>query len=366
MVFDAFCLRIDVSLNDMSDQRNALDIENHAALREYLRATSRIGAEEEPRFSNLAGGVSNRTVLVERQTGESWVVKQALEKLRVAADWFSSPQRIHREALGLRWLAELAPEGAITPLVFEDHAHHLLAMQAVPQPHENWKTLLLRGEIEAEHIAQFARLLAEIHARAFERRAELAPIFSNRSFFESLRLEPYYGYSAAQVPAAAPFLRALILETRRRALTLTHGDYSPKNILVRNGRLILLDHEVIHWGDPAFDLGFALAHFLSKAHHLVSHRAKFVEAAQSFWREYSRCAGSGMWRKDLEIHAAHHALGCLLARVAGRSPLEYLAQCERENQRRAVVDLMHDAPTSVANLTERFIEKLEYNEPDAI
>jgi aminoglycoside phosphotransferase (APT) family kinase protein len=336
-----------------------LDIENHAALREYLRATARVGADEKPRCTNLAGGVSNRTVLVERNSGESWVVKQALEKLRVAADWFSSPERIHREALGLRHLEKLAPSGTITPLVFEDFAHHLLAMQAVPQPHENWKTLLLRGEIEVEHVLQFAQLLAEIHRRAFEQRTELAPIFSDRSFFETLRLEPYYEFSAAQVPESAPFLRALIDETRARKITLTHGDYSPKNILVRNEKLILLDHEVIHWGDPAFDLGFALAHFLSKAHHLVSHRAAFAQAARLFWREYSQCAGRATWREDLESYAARHTLACLLARVTGRSPLEYLSQNEREKQRGVVVDLMRDAPTSIPDLANRFISKLE-------
>jgi 5-methylthioribose kinase len=67
--------------------------------------------------SVLAGGVSNRTVLVERTaSGEGWVVKQALPKLRVATEWLSDPERIHQEALGLRWLSELAPPGAITPL----------------------------------------------------------------------------------------------------------------------------------------------------------------------------------------------------------------------------------------------------------
>jgi aminoglycoside phosphotransferase (APT) family kinase protein len=187
----------------------------------------------------------------------------------------------------------------------------------------------------------------------------LAPIFSDRSFFETLRLEPYYEFSAAQVPASAPFLRALIEETRARRITLTHGDYSPKNILVRNEKLILLDHEVIHWGDPAFDLGFALAHFLSKAHHLVSHRAPFAQAAWLFWREYSQRAASGTWREDLEIHVVRHALACLMARVTGRSPLEYLSQNEREKQRGVVVDLMRDTPTSIADLANRFISKLE-------
>src|SRR3712207_654392 len=120
-----------------------LDIEQPGVLLSYLRGTGRIGEEEEPVVHVLAGGVSNRTVLVERPTGEAWVLKQALEKLRVSVDWFSDPERVHREALGLRWLQELAPPGSITPLVFEDHEHHLLAMEAVPEPHENWKTMLL-------------------------------------------------------------------------------------------------------------------------------------------------------------------------------------------------------------------------------
>ena len=116
-----------------------LNIEQPDALITYLRHNGHLGAGEQPLIRNLAGGVSNRTVWVQRPGGEAWVLKQALPKLRVSVDWFSSPERIHREALGLRWLAELAPPRTITPLVFEDHTHHLLAMQAVPQPHDNWK-----------------------------------------------------------------------------------------------------------------------------------------------------------------------------------------------------------------------------------
>lgn len=341
----------DRSVNDELD----LDIEQPAALIAYLRATGRIASDETSAVRVLPGGVSNRTVLVERPSGKAWVLKQALAKLRVQVDWFSSPERGRREALGLRWLAELAPPGTIPPLVFEDPAHHLLAMGAVPQPHTNWKMLLLAGQLEPDHVAQFGHLLGTIHRASAERWSEVAPVFADRSFFESLRVEPYYRYTATQVPTAAPFISALIADTLARRETIVHGDFSPKNVLVHADRLVLLDFEVIHAGDPGFDLGFSLTHLLSKAHHLPAHRAAFASAANLYWQTYRETAGNAAWAADLESRAVRHTLGCLLARVAGRSPLEYLDATERARQQAAVVTLMADPPGTVADLTARFV-----------
>jgi aminoglycoside phosphotransferase (APT) family kinase protein len=344
-------------------EERALDIEQPAALTAYLRRAGRIAPDEEPALRALSGGVSNRTVLVERSTGQAWVLKQALAKLRVPVDWFSSPERIHREALGLRWLVQLAPPGAIPGFVFEDQEQHLLAMEAVPQPHDNWKTLLLAGQVSDNHVQQFGRLLAHIHCNAYERRDEVARIFHDRSFFESLRLEPYYGYTAAQVPPAAPFLHALMDETRARRVTLVHGDYSPKNILVYQERLILLDHEVIHFGDPAFDLGFSLTHLLSKAHHLLDHRLQFAAAARRYWQVYRQSIGEAEWAHDLEAYAARHTLACLLARVAGRSPLEYLNASERTRQREAVLSLISNTPSTIVQLIEQWLQEIQHSSP---
>lgn len=335
-----------------------LDIERPGELAGYLRGAGLIGADEAPAVTVLAGGVSNRTVLVERPSGESWVVKQALAKLRVQVDWFSSPERIHREAAGLRWLAEIAPPGSTTPLVFEDHDHHLLGMQAVPRPHENWKAMLLAGRLERDHVEQFARLLGTVHRVSAERRGELVGPFGDRGFFESLRLEPYYLYTATQVPAAAGFIADLAAETRAHADTIVHGDYSPKNVLVHDGRLVLLDHEVIHLGDPGFDLGFSLTHLLSKAHHVVPRRAAFREATVHYWATYAATVGDAAWADGLEPRAVRHTLGCLLGRVRGRSPLEYLSAEERTRQAAVVVGLMADSPGTVAELAERFVTGL--------
>jgi hypothetical protein len=59
-----------------------MDIEKFDALRAYLAAHGYVESGEKICLQNLAGGVSNRTVLVKWPDGRSWVVKQALEKLR--------------------------------------------------------------------------------------------------------------------------------------------------------------------------------------------------------------------------------------------------------------------------------------------
>jgi aminoglycoside phosphotransferase (APT) family kinase protein len=331
-----------------------LDIEHPDELIAYLRQSGRITPNETPRATILAGGVSNRTVLVERDDGSAWVVKQALEKLRVKVDWFSDPARIHREAAALRALPDLAPPGAITPLVFEDMHLHLLAMQAVPAPHENWKTMLMAGDVRHDHVEQFGRLLGSIHRKAAERAQVLAPAFDDRSFFQSLRLEPYYQYAAQQVPAAGDFISALIRDTLASRFTLVHGDYSPKNILVHQSRLILLDHEVIHWGDGAFDIGFALAHLLSKAHHLAARRQEFAHSAALFWTTYRH---ETKWPDTMESRAVRHTLGCLLARVRGRSTLEYLNETERRRQETIVTAMIAAPPPTMTKLIDSFVAR---------
>lgn len=332
----------------------SLDIENFPALLEYLRRTGCIGPDEQPRLTNLAGGVSNRTVLLDRADGESWVLKQALEQLRVRVDWHSDPRRIEREAAGMRVLAGIAPPGSITPLVFLDPAEHLLAMLAVPSPHENWKAMLMAGRVEPDHVRQFAHLLAMVHRAGNEQRRRLAPQFDDRSYFETLRLEPYYLYSAQRMPAVQSFLTRLVDDTRSTRYTLVHGDYSPKNILVHEGRLVLLDHEVIHFGDGAFDLGFAMTHLLSKAHALPKHRGQFREAAELFWETYRNQVGDA-GGSELEERACRHTLGCLLARCIGRSPLEYLAPEAAARQANVASLMMDDPPPKVSLLIDRFV-----------
>ena len=335
-----------------------MDIEDFGQLLGYLRDTGRIGPTEKPSIRKLSGGVSNKTLLLTRSGGESWVIKQALSKLRVQSDWFSDPARIQVEANGLRYLQQITPKGSTPSLLFLDTAENLLAMEAVPEPHQNWKQQLLGGEIDPQSFRQFAKLLGSIHRGSFSLRRELAPVFAGKQFFQTLRLEPYYQYSATIVEQAASFLKELVAWTLSRADTLVHGDFSPKNVLVHNKKLILLDHEVLHFGDPAFDIGFSLTHFLSKALHLPHKREALVRAAQLYWRLYLEEVREMPWVVHLDFRAAQHTLASLLARVCGKSPLEYLNSEERLIQRQIVIEMIEENYSTVDRVITGFPEKI--------
>jgi 5-methylthioribose kinase len=334
-----------------------LDIEDFDALRRYL-AYHRATRGEPVSITKLRGGVSNRAVKVMWADGTGWVLKQALAKLRVKVDWFSNPDRILVEAKALRWLNRLAPAGTTPAFTFEDPENHLLAMQAIPEGHKNWKSVLLSGQIIPDHFEQFGFLLGAIHRRSAESGPEIRSAFADSTYFESLRLEPYYLYTGHNTPPAMSFLNALAQETLRHKLALVHGDFSPKNTLIYRDKLILLDYEVVHFGDPAFDVGFALTHFLSKANHLPEQRMLLADAAGLFWGTYFKEVAPLAW-DAFESRAVRHTLGCLLARVAGKSLLEYQTLREATRQRDAVLFLMANPPTEIRDLIAEFTKRIE-------
>lgn len=343
-----------------------VDIEQHEQLISYLQLVGVIDSAETIRCRTLPGGVSCRTVLVERSVGEDLVCKQALEFLRVAEVWPGDPARVEREAEAMRVLGELLRPDQIPRLVFHDPNEHVVVMTAVPEPHENWKAILLRGDLKRRDVVDFAAILGAMHRGAFERRHELARRFADRSQFESLRVDPYYRFTAQCEPEAAGFVQALIDDTASASVTLVHGDFSPKNVLVRPAGLVLLDHEVAHWGDPAFDIGFASAHFFGKANHLDGHRQRFADAARLFWNTYAAETDALPWFAATAERAVRHSLACTLARVSGKSPLDYLTPADKARQRQVTLALIVNQPSNYGDLVDRYVELLAGDSADSL
>ena len=327
------------------DVEEPSDLGPYLAQRGYRMSSSEI----------LPGGVSSRTVLARIADRGAIVVKQSRHVLKSQSDWRSDPRRIRQEALAMEWLPRWTPPGSIPHLCFLDEANHILAMEAVPQPHHEWKQQLLAGHIEDSSFQKFGELLAAIHKGSYLEAQAVEPVFREQSFFFSLRLEAYYLYTAEHVPAASQFLHQLVEDCQTRRFALVHGDYSPKNILLHCERMVLLDHEAANFGDPTFDVGFGLTHLLSKALHLSGHRERLRRGAHQFWEAYHRGLPATREFSDVSQRSVRQTLACCLARVAGRSLLEYLTPDERIRQRKVVLDLIASPPLRVEDLVDAFV-----------
>jgi len=301
---------------------------------EYLRSRGYLAPREEAKAQILSGGVSNAVVHIAREYSEDLVLKQAREQLNVAEPWFCSVDRIWREIDVLRRCQSLVDARRSSPpltidvprLLFEDRENHLYAMSAAPTNHVVWKNELLSGAVRTEVAVSCGALLGALHAGSWHD-AEIERQLDDRQFFEDLRLDPYYRQTArVHLSLAAPIER-LIDSVWSERHCLVHGDFSPKNLLVHDGHLMLIDFEVGHYGDPAFDLGFFLSHVTLKAFYHAPGDAPFLDLIDSFWDGYRAEVAGVISPHDLDAliqRAGLNLAGCALARLDGKSKIDYL------------------------------------------
>ena len=315
---------------------------------EYLRL--RGIAVDAPRITELGGGVSN-TVLLVQAGPRRFVLKQALGKLRVQADWFSDRGRAFRESTAMRWLAPHLPPDSVPEILFEDRENGLFAMTAAPAEAETWKDLLMRGDASAPVAEAVARMLAAMVSASW-RNPEAERLFGDQTVFDQLRLDPYYRTTAARHPDLRPQFDRLLRESSARRVSLVHGDWSPKNFLAGPSGVMAIDFEVIHFGDPSFDSAFLLNHLLLKSFYMPRWSTQLAWLARRFWEVY--CAGLPPGCGWIEPATLSH-LGCLLlARIDGKSPAEYITErVLQERVRQFARRLICSPPAHVAGVFEQ-------------
>lgn len=195
---------------------------------------------------------------------------------------------------------------------------------------------MLGGKFSQEHAARAGEIPGRIHA-ATTGNAAVRGTFDSMEFFLQLRTEVYLHATAEkQEPGLANLLLAEANRLAKHHECLVHGDDSPKNMLVSPDRFVVLDCETACYGDAAFELAFVLNHLLVQALFHSGHRPDAIPrlrgAAEALRAAYSQAHARAAMA--IEARVAHLLPMLLLARVDGKSPVEYLDSARREHIRR--------------------------------
>ncbi len=316
----------------------------------FLRDTGLVPPGVAPRFTALTGGVASDIWKVEAGD-RTFAVKRALQKLRVARDWQVPVTRNVSEVDWLRTAAKVVPD-AVPRVLAHDAEIGAFAMTYLdPAHHPVWKAELAAGRADPAFAARVGDTVAAIHAATAHSDA-LAKQFANDALFHAIRLEPYLEATAPAHPDIADALMRLSRETLAMKVALVHGDVSPKNILVGPCGPVLLDAECAWYGDPAFDLAFCLNHLLLKCLWAPRARDGFLACFDALAAAY---LARVTWEPivDLERRAARLLPALFLARVDGKSPVEYITdENDKARVRRIAVPLIGSPPSRLSDVRE--------------
>jgi 5-methylthioribose kinase len=336
-----------------------LEADDKRRLLAALRRMRLVQPDETPRLTQLTGGVSSLIVRADTARG-AMCVKQALPQLKVAAVWEAPVERNRAEVAWMRIAQRIVP-GCVPAVLGEDAQDNAFAMQwLAPDDYPIWKAQLRDGIADTKTAQAVGRNLAAIHA-ATAGDADIARSFAHDAGFYAIRLEPYFVATAHKHPECAAALHGLVETTASTKLALVHGDVSPKNILVgpvRDGaesaHPIFLDAECAWYGDPAFDIAFCLNHLLLKCVWRPQSKQEFLACFDRLSAAYL----SGVtWEAPAQIEARAAALlaGLLLARIDGKSPVEYITtDPERERVRRFAIPLLLQPARRLSDIRQRW------------
>jgi 5-methylthioribose kinase len=257
-----------------------------------------------------------------------------LGRLKVAQEWHAPLSRGANEADWLREVSRSVP-GTCPDFLGYDASSGWLVMSDVVKS-ESWKSRLMSGQVDPRVAGWVGQAVGSIQQQSVLNAECWRPMFANDAEFEALRLEPYFSAAAIANPDVAEPLGRVVDRLTSERSVLVHGDVSPKNVLVTEGHPVLVDAECAVWGHPAFDLAFCLSHLLLKWVHLQGHRDALWECAMELTTGYVTASPTA----EVPEATPSFVAALMLARVDGKSPVEYAEPDQRGAIRAATKDFL--------------------------
>ena len=281
-----------------------------------------------------------------REKKKKFCIKRALKKLTVKEDWFAPVDRSNFEAKYFKICKSISPN-SFPKVLGHDQDRYILAMEWYDNnKYKLWKTKLLNNYVNKYDAIMVAKILAKVHSFFYMKKNYEKHFFNDKTFHD-IRIEPYILFTSRFYPQFRGKFLSVAQSLKKNKTTLIHGDFSPKNILIGRSHPIVLDAETACWGDPSFDLAFCFNHFILKSIH-KNNKKKFLEIGKYFIESYLEKID--FENVDSFLFRFFSILPLfILARVDGKSPVEYFNFRDKETARKFGLKLLSSCNYKIDN-----------------
>ena len=315
-----------------------IDIAVKEQLEQYLLDKKIINKDEGYDLKYCKGGVSGTVVFVYAGKKEL-IVKQALAQLKTKDVWLCDPNRMNIEQAGNVVYNKIVPESA-PEVYFYDDENYIYGRQAAPESCSMWKSDLLSGLFDFQVAEKAIDALSKVH-NGCAGKQEIIDVFGDKAIFYDLRISPYIEFTVGKHPELRAYADSVNEYLMGPGITLVHGDYSPKNIMINGRDIFIMDYEVSHYGHPSFDLAFFSNHFLLKCVKNKQWMDTTLNMLDLMLKKYFS-AVEFMDAAELEKTFVKLLALLFLARVDGKSPAEYITEEEDKALIRKIAFRMMD------------------------
>lgn len=292
----------------------------------YLQQQRLLLPGEKAVISKVADGGFINTVFVVSRERNSFVVKQTLKEAQGAAIK-PRQERFSYEVAALRLIMKYLPDAPVPKLLFVDPKNFIFAMSKAPEKEGPYQTMLMQGTFRwgaAQDIPRkIGAFLANLHSATWKRK-KVAERMRDNPGYRDLRFGPSLEFPAKKNPALYPLLQEIFRNNERNQFCFVHADTTPKNVLVSDGQITVLDFEAATFGDPAQDVGITLAHFLLPIWKNPRWCDDYLKCGELFLQEYFSRIKFTLPTKSLVQNIKNNCAAMMLGRVDGIIEFDYL------------------------------------------
>lgn len=252
-------------------------------------------------------------------------LRQTRDHLKSSPQRKLDPARMVFESRFLTLLNNIASD-VVPEVLYLDGANNIAVLTDIKRDGVLLVNELLKGKPHPETGAYFGSILATYHRETLNIDHSLvhgseAENEKALKFHEGMRMEP----AEKMFPSLTS---SLLAESRKAEKCLVLGDLTSKNIFVDEEKVRFLDLERAFVGDPAFDLGYLLAHYLTEVKpECLKESVKFTGNFMESYRQVMRAAIGEDAMAKLENRAIRFLGAMILFRFFG---LYFVVKIERD------------------------------------